>query len=314
MYNQPMKNMIAVVSLLIAVGGTAAASPEGEFLSSANAGHTVLRQAFQQRRLVSASSQQEEDTLLDLLRDNDPGVRLSAVKGLKAYVSRRSSTRDRVLDVLRDSHEEILVRAQAAKTLSIVSGYSEVYERLLDIARGNEDAGLRAVAYKSLYWQVASRSDVRDAVMDSAKRERDTEVRKGAIWAMFAGSGNSSTREALLDMGKRDSDPEIRVEALKSLYSQMGYSDVREAAYDLARNRSSEPSVRVTAILMHAFRTNNNQRELLQDISQRDSDMAARRAAITALGDPNSEEIYRYFHLVRRDSRGILIGDPLDYE
>ncbi len=94
----------------------------------------------------------------------------------------------------------------------------------------------------------------------------------------------------------------------------MGSSDVRDLAYDLARNTGENAGVRRTAILMHSFRVQSSQEELLKDIAARDSDSAMRAAAIVALGNPRSEEILTHFHLIRRGQNGVMIGDPLDAE
>jgi predicted Zn-ribbon and HTH transcriptional regulator len=296
-----------VASLLSPLAASAAPTSDAVFANALSGGSEMVAK-------FRTASWNEEDTLLDMLRDNDVAVRRQAVKALKPYVSMRNSTRDRVRDVLKNSSEDMSVRREAAKTLSVVSGYREVYEELLDIAKRNSDAGLRAISYKALYWTASQRRDVRDELLDAAKRESNKTVRLAAIWALFAATNDNVVQDDLKDIARRDSDADVRVEALKSLYNAMGYPDVRNLAFDLARNTGTEKAVRKAAILMHANRVDNNQKDLLQDIAQRDSDSSMRAAAILALGGPRSEEVQVYFHQIRRDARGGLSYDPIDGE
>lgn len=296
-----------LVATILSAPAFAAPSSDASFGSALAAGHADLSAAFR------TASWNEEDTLLDLLRDNDPEVRRQAVRSLKAWVAQRSSTRDRVLDVYRNSSEDAAVRREAAKTLSVVSGYNDVYQALLDYARRGSDAGLRAISYKSLYWMAAQRSDVRDDIVDAARRESEPSVRLAAIWALFV-VNDTRARDALLEIARRDASEAARVESLKSLYGLMGYNDVRDLAYDLARNTGTPASVRKAAILMHANRVTSSQKDLLEEIATRDREPAMRAAAIVALGNPRSEEIQTYFHLIRRDRNGALVYDPLDAE
>ncbi len=263
--------------------------------------------------VVASTSWNEERTLLDLLRDRDPEVRRQAVRALKAWVSQRSSARDRVLEVFKNSSEELLVRREAAKTLSFVTGHSDVYHALLEQAKHGDDVGLRAISYKSLYWAAVQRSEVRDELLDAARRESERAVRLGAIWALFA-VHDSGARDVLRNIARRDDDEAVRVEALKSLYGLMRDSDVRDLAYDLARDPSTPAAVRRTAILLNSNRSTSTQVDLLETIVKYDRDPAMRAAAIIALGNPLSEELQTYFHLIRIDQNGVLVNDPLDME
>lgn len=288
--------------------------PELSFESHATTVRSQITGTFLKTAALRAQAQQEEESLLALMRDRDPSVRQAAVKAFKNYVARRSDYRSRVLAMVSDSSEVLEVKREAVKTLSIVTGYSDVYERLLDIARLDYSQALRVISYKALYHQAAARSDVRDRIVDAARREGDKEVRRAAIWSLFLATPNNSARDPLIDIVRRDGDSDIRVEALKSLYGTMGYSEVRDLVMDLARRTSTDKPLRHTAILTLSARTSNDAAALLQSIARNDHDPEARRAAILALGDPRSEEIIRHFHLVRRDINGLPIGDPLDYE
>lgn len=296
-----------LVAAVLAVPAFAAPSSDASFFSAVAGARDSMSAGFK------AASWNEVDTLIDLLRDRDPQVRLQAVRSLKAWVAQRSSTRDRVLDVYESSSEDAAVRVEAAKTLSVVSGYSEVYQALLDYARRGSDRRLRAISYKALYWTAAQRSDVRDDVLDAARRESDPTIRLAAIWALF-GVNDNRVKDALLDIARRDSSESARVESLKSLYGMMGYNDVRDAAYDLARDANTPAALRKAAILLHSNRVTSGQRDLLEEIANRDREPEMRRAAILALGNPRAEEIWTYFHLVRRDQNGVMVSDPLDAE
>jgi HEAT repeat protein len=296
-----------LAAALLAAPASAAPTSDASFFSAVAGARDSMSAGFK------AAAWNEVDTLIDLLRDRDPQVRLQAVRSLKAWVAQRSSTRDRVLDVYKSSSEDVAVRREAAKTLSVVSGYSEVYQALLDYARRGSDRSLRAISYKSLYWMAAQRSDVRDDVLDAARRENDPTVRLAAIWALF-GVNDNRVSDSLLDIARRDSSEAARVEALKSLWGMMGRNDVRDAAYDLARDARTAAAPREAAILLHSNRVTSSQKDLLLDIAARDSDPVMRRAAIIALGNPRAEEIWTYFHLVRRDQNGVMVSDPLDAE
>lgn len=263
---------------------------------------------------VTMASQQEQDILLQLFNDSDPAVRRSALKAFRVYVGQRQSHWERVLQIARDTREDASVRHEAIKTLSVVSGYNNVSDGLLWIAQRDAAPALRMVAYKALYWQAMSRSSMADELLREAVRGGDADLRRAAIWGLFLAVGNTQPREALLRLAERDSDAGVRVEALKSLYGAMGHTDVRDTVMRLARTQSGEPSVRLTAILALSARNNNDGRDILEAIARRDADPLARAAAITALGDPLSDDLVRHFHMLRRDQSGRVIRDPLDLE
>lgn len=296
-----------LVASVLSAPAYAAPSSDASFASMLSAGQTQISAKF------VAASWNEEQALLELLRDRDVEVRRQAVRSLKAWVAQRTSTRDRVLEVFEDRNEELSVRREAAKTLSVVTTYPVVYRALLDYAQRGSDVSLRAISYKALYWAAAQRSDVRDDILDAARRENDRTVRLAAIWTLFAVNGNP-VKDVLIDIAERDTDGAVRVEALKSLYGLMGYSDVRDLAYDLARNPNVPTVVRRAAILLHSNRVSSRQKDMLEEIATRDHDPLMRTAAIIALGNPRSEELQTYFHLIRRDHNGVLVSDPLDAE
>lgn len=258
-------------------------------------------------------SSQERDLLVDLLRDQDPKVRESALRALKHYAGQTSQVRDRILERYEDRNEEEAVRIQAAKTLSFTSHDNRVQDKLLDTAQsGSESPALRAISYKALYLQTAGTTRIRDKVLEAARYESDGTVRRAAIWALFAGSGDSRVRDRLLEMARHDSDEDIRVEALKSLYGAMTYNEVRDRVRDMARYNSEPKAVRRSAILLLSAIISSDTRDTLQDLARRESDPELRQAAILAL-DPTDERIIRHFHLIRRTNNGQFI-DPLENE
>ncbi len=302
--------MIIITLLVVGVLSSpvsAAPSSDASFASTLAAGHAQIGAKF------VVASWNEEQALLELLRDRDVEVRRQAVRSLKVWVAQRTSTRDRVLEVFENRNEDLSVRREAAKTLSVVTTYPVVYQALLDYAQRGTDLGLRAFSYKSLYWAVSQRRDVLDEVINAAQRENNQAVRLAAIWTLFAADGNP-VKDALIGIAGRDNNEAARVEALKSLYGLMGYNDVRDLAYDLARNPNTAVAVRRAAILLHSNRVNTMQKDMLQEIATRDRDPQMRTAAIIALGNPRSEELQAYFHLIRRDHNGVLVNDPLDAE
>ena len=293
------------LALLLPLAAHAAPSSDASFAVPAAAAQSAF--AFK------AASWNEEDALLELLRDSDPSVRRQAVRSLKAWVYQRWSTKDRVLEVYKDEREGLSVRREAAKTLSAVTGYFDVQAALLDGAQRGSDASLRAISYKALYWAAAQRWDVRDALLDAAARETVPSVRLAAIWGLFAANDNR-VKDGLLDLARRDHDDAVRAEALKSSYGLMGYNDVRDLSVDLARDERTPSVVRRAAILLQSNRVTSAQKDLLEEIAARDRDAKMRAAAILALGSPRSEELASYFHLVRRDQNGVMVVDPLDAE
>lgn len=296
-----------LVASVLSAPAFAAPSSDASFFSSMSAAQAQIGAQF------AAASWNEEQALLELLRDHDAEVRRQAVRSLKVWVAQRTSTRDRVLEIFENRAEDLSVRREAAKTLSVVTTYPVVYQALLDYAKRGSDAGLRALAYKSLYWAASQRSDVRDDILDAARRESNSTVRLAAIWSLFVVNDNR-VRDALLDIARRDADEPARVAALKSLYGHMGYPDARDLVYDLARNTSTPAAVRRAAILLHSNRVTSTQKDMLEEIATRDLDPQMRTAAIIALGSPRSEELQAYFHLIRRDHNGVMVGDPLDAE
>lgn len=301
--------MKLVLSLVLfgALGAEAAVSPDLDAAAAA-ARNIVLKDG----RPVVLASTQEREMLVALLRDPDASVRRTALRSLRAYVGQTLSTRDAVLRVFMNASEEVSVRKEAAKTLSLVSGYSEVYERLLLAAERGTDPELRAVAAKALYQQAAARLAVADRLERLMLADADPAVRAAAAWGLFAASGNSGTRSALVRAAGRDAVVAVRVEALKSLYGAMGHTDVRYDAVRLALDAKAPAELRKPAILMLSWRGDYQTRQALERLVRYERDPELRAAAVQAM-NPDDEALARYFHLVRRTQTGAVI-DPLENE
>ena len=281
----------SLILALSPVSVRAQASPPADFAAQAASVEEEVR-ALRGPGSIRLSSYQERDTLLDLLRDGDPGVRRSAVRSLKNFIGQTYEVRDRVLALFRDEREDMPVRLEAAKTLSLATNHSEVRERLQDYARRGSDPALRALSYKALYSAAASLSHARSILVEAAKRESERSVRMGALWGLFLSGANYDARDALLETARRDSDPGLRVEALKSLYGAMGHSEVRDRVYDLARDTHEGVPVRYASILLLSAVVNSSNRDLLADLARREREPALREAAVMAM-NPGVERIVR---------------------
>ena len=263
---------------------------------------------FSARQAVLSASWNQEERLLELVRDPDLQVRVSAVKALKDHVVYSSRCREVLISVLKDPQQPVSVRREAAKSLS-----DAAYEALLDQARSGDHRDVRQICYKALYAAASSRPDVREALASAAKDESDPVVRRGAIWGLFASVGMPEVRRVLFDIAKRDDDGSTRVEALKSLYGAMGLPDIRQLAVTLAKDSSLAREVRRAAILMLSARVDSDETAVLEEIASRDDDPLLRQAALTAL-ERTSWETLVYFHSVIRPPYGGVVYDPLDAE
>jgi hypothetical protein len=273
---------------------------------------TILKAAGANSEGFQTLSRQERDVLVDLLRDGDEPMKIAALRSLRSYVNQTSSIRRVVLRTYLNSQEPVTVRIQAAKTLSYVSQYREVYDALLRGGQRYTDTALRVISLKALYIRAMSDSSMRRALVQIAQRDNEKEVRLAAIWGLFQASGDNRVRDALWTMAQRDSDLDIRVESLRSLYLGMNHSRLHSEIERLAARTSEETDVRVAAVLLLSRIQSSRTRSLLQRLAQRDADGEIREAAVLAMR-PTDERIREYFHLVQRNQNGSYI-DPLDLE
>lgn len=295
--------------LALAVLAPAHAAPPAADLAFGFA--AVRAVVVEEGRPVQLASLQERETLLALLRDPDAGVRRAALRSLRGYVAQTSAARDAVLRVYANPAEELAVRVEAAKTLSLVSGYNEVYERLLATAERGTPPSLQAISAKALYQQAAARSGVRDRLERLMLSGPAPELRAAAAWGLFAASGNSGTRDALTRAASRDASNAVRIEALKSLYGAMGHSAMRYDAVRLALDTNAPAELRKPAILLLSYGGDYQTRQALDRLVRTERDPELRAAAVAAL-NPADEAVARYFHLGRTQSGAYL--DPLENE
>ncbi|OGR46557.1 MAG: hypothetical protein A2X37_08785 [Elusimicrobia bacterium GWA2_66_18] len=288
-----------------------APASDDAFVSQAHAVRAAI-QDFAGPAGLRLRSEQEWEALLELLRDPDPSVRVSAARSLRNFVAQREEVRTALLGRYRDETEDLDVRHAAAKTLSVASLDSRVRENLLDYARRGSELSLRVLSYKALYFCADSYPLVRQALLDAVERAGDKRERLGAIWGLFSASANSEVRRVLVETARRGKDQDLRVEALKSLYKTMLNAEAVEPVYDMARDGAEEPAVRYPCILLLSAVGANRTRELLAELARRERDPRLREAAITAM-NPSDERILRYFHLGGRTETGRIL-DPLESE
>jgi hypothetical protein len=256
-----------------------------------------------------------EQAFLDALNSRRPEDRIAALRGLKQFVSTSSRARDAVVDHLGYYSEDVNVRREAARSLSLATHDYKVKEALLKAAKEyNAPTAVRVMATKALYWQAQYDSNVRDFMRDAADRESNGELRLAAIWALMYAGNDSRTRDELLDLAKRSSDATVRREALKSLYAQARDSRVRDFVLDTVKRGSGE--LRYVAIMMLSERWDSSDTDLLADISKRDNDDQARKYALTALAG-YSVDVVRFFHLNQytwRNGYSQLVAEAIDFE
>lgn len=292
---------------------------QGVTQPSLSAGYQQLQQAIKTNQAADPIDQAER-ILLDQLNDwRSQETRRSAVRALKAYVNRSVASREKVISIVEDRREEAPIQYEALKTLSAATGHEKVSDLLISVGEsGWYGDSLRRIAYRALYWRedlLKLDEKVLTALLNAATSDNQTawptKVRTGALWALFNWTPDADVRSKLLYLVLSHPETSIRLEALKSLYGAMNDEEINDKVRYLARTEV-EPAVRNTAILMLASSRDPQDIELLEHIAANDQDEKARSAAITALGGPNTDAIAHHFHLIVRDSRGVLIEDPLN--
>lgn len=303
---------IALLALLVlAPAAEAGPTPSFEQLIAAPARElipAIKRQAFDGR---------DEDSLIALLSDQDPGVRAQAARALKQFALTGRKAEGALLQAMEDSWQPESVRREAAKSLAWAAQNDRTRERLLALARdGGQSASLRGVACKSL-WLMAGRDGrtaeaLRDLLSDGSEPEA---VRAGAAWALFSDSGDRRTQDALRE---RASDASlstplsVRFEAARSLYLAMGERPVRDAIRDIAEDGWAPLPLRQAAVLAHhAVNMESVAHQWLLELSADQSRPQLRQAAMEALVDGPTMELTRFFHLARLGRQYV---DPLENE
>ncbi|OGR58415.1 MAG: hypothetical protein A2X36_07275 [Elusimicrobia bacterium GWA2_69_24] len=301
---------VAVISLISAPWAFAGMPRNGDSLFNG-----AINDAFLQIRTASAVTlaRMDESDLMELLRDRDAEVRVSALKTARYEMGIHTRVRDRVMEMARDGREEVSVRREAARTLHWINNMTEPRDVLLDLARRDRETAVRVMAYKALFNVSMSNSDVRDELRDAARGEREPEVRRAAIWALFDSTGDSDVSGALKDIAvSYREDDATRAEAVKSLYLAMGRSEVREAVLRIAQDYRTGAELRIPAVYaLSAVRGMSEIDGALEDMI-RGSDREVKLAAIKARSD--DVVFFRsYFHLGLKPHPHQYIS-PLEFE
>jgi hypothetical protein len=253
----------------------------------------------------------------DMLRDKDPEVRKMAIKSSLKYIT-NSDIHKEILNIYLNPNERMDIRIDAVKALSYVGNIYEVKDKIKDaIKYGDIPDVLKPISYKALWISGETFSDVRDFLVDRLKYdEKDIEIKKAIIWAMFSSSNNSRIYEILVDIIKYGPEPiSLKIEAIKSLYLAMGNSTVYDLIYDIAKyhTSSSEKEMRKTAIFALSARNGDSRvKALLEDLIKYSDDKEIKEVALKAYS-PNIFEVYDFFHLSYRTSSGALYN-PIEKE
>lgn len=250
-------------------------------------------------RFVASSTWLQDQQLVALMRDPDPGVRAAALRYARSMpIIQNRNVRGQIAAMAADE-ADLGVRLEAVRTLYWVSQYNEEQRRLLALARGDREPRVRAMALKVLHTAAKSSSLVWREVLDLTRNEADLEVRKAAIWGLFECAGLPDVRRVLLDMiwdGGLDTD--LRVEAVKSLFGGMGHSDAFRDMIRLAKDEGQPKALRLAGILVLSGAQGSEISRTVEGLL-RNADPEVRAAALKA-GGGMTDELRRFFHLGRR--------------
>jgi len=253
----------------------------------------------------------------DMLRDSDPEIRKMAIKNSLRFIN-NNQIYEEIINIYSNPKERIDIRIEAAKALSYVGNIYKVKDNIKESIEDNKiPLELKLISYKALWISGETFSDIRDFLVERLKYdEKDVDVRKAIIWAMFASSNNSSVYDALVDIVKYGSDPlPVKIEAIKSLYLAMGNSRVNDLIYDIAKYNTSEAEkeMRKTAIFALSARNGDSRvRDLLEDLIKHSDDKEIKEIALKAYS-PDTFEVYDFFHLSYRTSSGAFYN-PIEKE
>ena len=280
----------------------------------ARADGSAAKNALQTLRPAAFTDGNTKDDLLLLLDDSDQSVRAQAAKALSPYAPSDRKVSDKLAGIMDDVNDNLFVRREAVKSLSIAASQSDDL-RLRMIAAAQEKKNpdqVRSIACKALYSTLAA-TDSRDALLDllGNSNERPA-VRGAAAWGLFPDAAqNSKTQDALLAAaGDQWLDAGARVEAIRSLYFPLDQnSSARETLQSLVKEVLTALPVRYASVVVfHRVHAESSARDWLSELAQTGKPDQIRTAAILAQTDGMTEELARYFHVTRLDGRSL---DPL---
>ncbi len=177
------------------------------------------------------------ESLLDLLKDEDPYVRFSAASALGTLGDPSETVLKALLDLLKDEDSD--VRYGAASALASLGDPSEtVLKALLDLLK-DENSFVRSNAASALANLGDSSETVLKALLDLLKDE-DSSVRSSATWALgILGDPSETVLKALLDLLK-DENSFVRSNAASALGILGDPSEtVLKALLDLLKDEDS---------------------------------------------------------------------------
>ena len=310
-----MKRPLLLAAVLLAapaLAGAAGPALDADFVAAKHALQAVRPAAF--------ADGDPEDQLLSLLDDSDQNVRASAAKALRAYAASDRKVSDRLAGIMENGNDNLFVRKEAIKSLSIAASKSDdLRRRMIAVAQENDNPDtVRMIACKALYSTLlpgAAASDSRDALLAilGENNERPA-VRAGAAWGLFPDAATGRTQDALLAAADDQwLDADARAEAIKSLYFVL---DQRRTVQDSLRALADEgltamPTRFAAVIVFHRLNTDGAVLDWLQELAKNASPSQIRSAAVMAQTPGLTEDLARYFHFTRLGDRSL---DPLENE
>lgn len=250
--------------------------------------------------------------LTALLRDRNPEVRKSAVRAAKRHIQNNYAN-EPVLELLLSAGERADIRVEAARTLSYAGGYRKVQEALASVAvSAAEPVELRVMSYKALFDAAAGGSRLQEQLCEAVRAEKEPQVRRAAIWALFGSAQAVRVQDALLEAAEPRESEADRIEALKSLYPAVGYPRVKNLYRSLAADAKIAKRVRLVSIKALSGARDSSVERLLEDLVRTESDGELRAAAVAAL-EPDEAELRGYFHLGYRAQSGVYVS-PIEAE
>lgn len=265
-------------------------------------------------RPVAVSKNMTSSQLKDLLADPSPEIRKAAVKSAKKHIL-NTYANEPVMEIFKNKNERTDVRVEAARTLSYASSYYKVPDAFVELLKyGAEPRELRLMTYKALFGAAATNSRYQDFLVDAVKyNEKEQDLRRAAVWALFSTAQNTRPQELLIDLIKYGSEEEAtRIEAVKSLYGAVGNSRVRDLLIDVSKNANERKPVRLAAIKALSGAPDSNVQRFIDDLMRSERDLELRAAAIEA-ASPDTADLREYFHLGYRLENGGYIS-PIEKE